>query len=174
MAPRPPLRRVRNDRVLAGVAGGFARWLGIDPVIVRVVLVVLALFGGSGLLLYLVGWLLIPEEGDPTSEAEKLIDRSRQPGSSTRTVLIVIGVVLGVILLVNLPPSGPCTASGDSVAAVRSCSARGRRGGAVAGQPPSDRYGLTTNPAAGGRGAQSAASPAGGVTQGACPRPVAP
>jgi len=107
VAPRPPLRRVRNDRVLAGVAGGFARWLGIDPVIVRVVLVVLALFGGSGLLLYLVGWLLIPEEGDATSEAEKLIDRSRQPGSATRTVLIVIGVVLGVILLVNLLSVGP-------------------------------------------------------------------
>lgn len=104
---RPPLRRLRTDRVLAGVAGGFARWLGIDPVIVRVVLVVLALFGGSGLLLYLVGWLLIPEEGDPSSEAEKLIGRARQPGSPTRTVLIVIGVVLGVILLVNLVSFGP-------------------------------------------------------------------
>ncbi len=104
---RPPLRRVRTDRVLAGVAGGFARWLGIDPVIVRVVLVVLALFGGSGLLLYLIGWLLIPEDGDPSSEAEKLIGRSRQPGSPTRTVLIVIGVVLGVILLVNLVSFGP-------------------------------------------------------------------
>ena len=50
-APRPPLRRSQSDRVLAGVAAGFARWLGIDPVIVRVVLVVLAVFGGSGLLL---------------------------------------------------------------------------------------------------------------------------
>ena len=76
-APRPPLRRSQSDRVLGGVAAGFARWLGIDPVIVRVVLVVLAVFGGSGLLLYLIGWLFIPEEGAPSSQAERFIDQSR-------------------------------------------------------------------------------------------------
>jgi phage shock protein PspC (stress-responsive transcriptional regulator) len=101
-APRPPLRRSQSDRVLGGVAAGFARWLGIDPVIVRVVLVVLAVFGGSGLLLYLIGWLFIPEEGAPSSQAEKFIDQSRQPNSTARTVLIVIGIVVGVILFANL------------------------------------------------------------------------
>jgi phage shock protein PspC (stress-responsive transcriptional regulator)/predicted membrane protein len=101
-APRPPLRRSESDRVLAGVAGGFARWLGIDPVIVRVVLVVLAVFGGSGLLLYVIGWLFIPAEGAPSSQAEKFIDESRRPNSTARTVLIVIGIVIGVILFANL------------------------------------------------------------------------
>ena len=101
-APRPPLRRSQSDRVLAGVAAGFARWLGIDPVIVRVVLVVLAVFGGSGLLLYLIGWLFIPEEGAPSSKAETFIDRSREPNSTARTVLIVVGIVIGVILFANL------------------------------------------------------------------------
>jgi phage shock protein PspC (stress-responsive transcriptional regulator) len=105
-APRPPLRRSR-DRVLAGVAGGVGRWLGIDPVIVRVVLVVLAVFGGSGLLLYLVGWLFIPDEGTTASEADRFIARGQRPGSSTRTVLIVIGVVLGTIVTVNLLSAGP-------------------------------------------------------------------
>jgi phage shock protein PspC (stress-responsive transcriptional regulator) len=101
-APRPPLRRSQSDRVLAGVAGGFARWLGIDPVIVRVVLVVLAVFGGSGLLLYLIGWLFIPDEGAAASQAEKFIDESRRPNSTARTVLIVVGIVVGVILFANL------------------------------------------------------------------------
>lgn len=101
-APRPPLRRSQSDRVIGGVAAGFARWLGIDPVIVRVVLVVLAVFGGSGLLLYLIGWLFIPEEGAPSSQAERFIDQSRQPNSTARTVLIVIGVVVGVIVFANL------------------------------------------------------------------------
>lgn len=101
-APRPPLRRSQSDRVIGGVAAGFARWLGIDPVIVRVVLVVLAVFGGSGLLLYLIGWLFIPEEGAPSSQAERFIDQSRQPNSTARTVLIVIGIVVGVILFANL------------------------------------------------------------------------
>ena len=101
-APRPPLRRSRNDKVLAGVAGGFAQWLGIDPVIVRVVLVVLAIFGGSGLILYAIGWLLIPMEGENDSEVERLMDRGRQPGSPVRVTVIVIAIVLGMILFANV------------------------------------------------------------------------
>lgn len=57
------LRRSVHDRHIAGVAGGLARHLDIDPIIVRVALVVLVFFGGAGLLLYAAGWLLVPEEG---------------------------------------------------------------------------------------------------------------
>jgi phage shock protein PspC (stress-responsive transcriptional regulator) len=106
-ATRPPLRRSRTDRVLGGVAGGFARWLGIDPVIVRVVIVVLAVFGGSGLLLYALGWLFIPDEGEPKSEAEKLLDRTREPNSTGRTVLIVAAVLVGLIVLGGIASAGP-------------------------------------------------------------------
>jgi phage shock protein PspC (stress-responsive transcriptional regulator)/energy-converting hydrogenase Eha subunit E len=101
-APRPPLRRSESDKVLAGVAGGFARWLEIDPVIVRVVLVILAVFGGSGLLLYVIGWLFIPTESAPASEAEKLLDNTRKRGSTTRTVLLVVAIVIGVIIFANI------------------------------------------------------------------------
>jgi len=101
-APRPPLRRSQSDRVIAGVAGGFGRWLGIDPVIVRVVLVVLAVFGGSGLLLYAIGWLFIPDEGSSTSSADAFFRDSRQQGSTARTVLIVVGVIVAVIIGLNL------------------------------------------------------------------------
>lgn len=101
-APRPPLRRSQSDRVIAGVAGGFGRWLGIDPVIVRVVLVVLAVFGGSGLLLYAIGWLFIPDEGSSTSSADAFFRDSRRQGSTARTVLIVIGVIVAVIIGLNL------------------------------------------------------------------------
>ncbi|MEX0428140.1 PspC domain-containing protein [Nocardioides sp. DS6] len=52
-----------EGRHIAGVAGGLARHLDIDPIIVRVGLVVLVFFGGAGLLLYAVGWLFVPEEG---------------------------------------------------------------------------------------------------------------
>jgi phage shock protein PspC (stress-responsive transcriptional regulator) len=102
LTPRPPLRRSQSDKVIAGVAGGFARWLGIDPVIVRVILVVLAVFGGSGLLLYVIGWLFIPAEGTSTSSADEFFRQSRQPGSTARTVLIVVGVVVAVIVFLNL------------------------------------------------------------------------
>ena len=57
------LRRSVTDRHIAGVAGGLARHLDVDPIIVRVTLVVAAFFGGAGLLAYLGAWILVPEEG---------------------------------------------------------------------------------------------------------------
>ena len=57
------LRRSVTDRHVAGVAGGIARHLDIDAIIVRVALVVVVFFGGAGLLLYVGAWLLVPEEG---------------------------------------------------------------------------------------------------------------
>lgn len=57
------LRRSVTDRHIAGVAGGLARHLDIDPIIVRVALVVAVFFGGAGLLAYVGAWILVPEEG---------------------------------------------------------------------------------------------------------------
>src|ERR687898_1660337 len=57
------LRRSVTDRHIAGVAGGIARHLDIDAVIVRVALVVAVFFGGAGLLAYVGAWILVPEEG---------------------------------------------------------------------------------------------------------------
>jgi phage shock protein PspC (stress-responsive transcriptional regulator) len=66
--PRPRqdldgLRRSTDDQYIAGVAGGLGRHFGIDPTIVRVLLVVLTFFGGAGVLIYGVCWLFVPEEG---------------------------------------------------------------------------------------------------------------
>jgi len=63
------LRRDQHDRVIGGVCAGLGRYLGIDPVLVRIVFVVLAVAGGSGVLAYLLAWVLIPEErpGDAAS-----------------------------------------------------------------------------------------------------------
>src|SRR5688572_6208517 len=57
------LRRSVTDRRIAGVAGGIARHLDIDAIIVRVALVVAVFFGGAGLLAYIGAWILVPEEG---------------------------------------------------------------------------------------------------------------
>ena len=68
-----PLCRPFHDRMLAGVAAGIAQYLGVDVIVVRVVLAVLALVGGAGIPIYLAGWLLIPEEGADQSIASDLI-----------------------------------------------------------------------------------------------------
>ena len=57
------LRRSRDDRMVAGVAGGLGRHFGIDPTIVRVLLIALTIVGGAGLLLYAAAWLFVPEDG---------------------------------------------------------------------------------------------------------------
>ncbi len=61
------IRRSTADAKLAGLCGGVARHWGIDPVLVRVGAVLLALSGGIGIVLYLAGWLLIPADGRQTS-----------------------------------------------------------------------------------------------------------
>jgi phage shock protein PspC (stress-responsive transcriptional regulator) len=58
-------RTILADRKLGGVCGGVARHFDIDPTLVRVIFVVLAFFGGAGLLLYVALWLLLPEDGAP-------------------------------------------------------------------------------------------------------------
>ena len=75
------LRRSGDDRMLAGMAGGIARYLGADVTLVRVIIAALALFTGIGAALYLTAWLLIPADGDDESIAAAWIarrqDRSR-------------------------------------------------------------------------------------------------
>ncbi len=68
-----PLRRPVRDRMLAGVAAGIADYLGVDPTLVRIALVVATFFGGAGIAAYLAGWLLIPEEGSDQSLAGELV-----------------------------------------------------------------------------------------------------
>jgi phage shock protein PspC (stress-responsive transcriptional regulator) len=69
---RTALRRPVQDSVLAGVAAGLARYLGVDVMIIRLAFVVLTVVGGAGIPLYLAGLLLIPEEGSEVSIAGSL------------------------------------------------------------------------------------------------------
>ena len=87
------LRRSRSDRKIAGVAGGLGRHLDIDPVILRVAFVVLAFFGGAGLLLYGAMWLIVPEDGE--DEAKVNLD------PRTRTAALLIAGVLAALALVG-------------------------------------------------------------------------
>ena len=58
-----PLRRSRRHRVVAGVCGGFADWLGWDPTLVRVLYVTVSICSAAfpGILVYLVLWVLMPQ-----------------------------------------------------------------------------------------------------------------
>ena len=62
MAQTRKLYRSRTNRKLAGVCGGLAQYFNTDPTLIRVLFVVLALLGGPGLVIYLLMWILVPEE----------------------------------------------------------------------------------------------------------------
>jgi phage shock protein C len=63
MDPSRKLYRSKTERVVAGVCGGLGQYFGVDPNVFRVLFAVLAVLGGSGLILYLLMWIIIPSEG---------------------------------------------------------------------------------------------------------------
>lgn len=118
------LFRSRSDVMIAGVCSGLARYLGIDPTLVRLFFVLLGLAGGGiGFLIYLLLWIIVPVEGsqrDVTLEetvrngSQEIADRAREMGDELRSMvnrpnpqaariigagLILIGIVF---LLQNL------------------------------------------------------------------------
>ena len=92
--------RTPDDAKIAGVCGGFGRRYGIDPVLIRVAFVIAALWGGAGVFLYALMWLLLRSPGDEVSKGEALIGRGRASGSK------ITAVVLVVVVLISAPTFG--------------------------------------------------------------------
>ena len=88
------LERSADDRVIAGVCGGIAEHFAIDATIVRVVAVVLTLFGGAGLLLYAVAWAMIPEQGHRRSYADAWL---RHPGWQPWVGIVLILIAFSIV-----------------------------------------------------------------------------
>jgi phage shock protein PspC (stress-responsive transcriptional regulator) len=57
------LYRSKTDAILGGVCSGLAKYLVIDPTLVRLAFVLVTLAGGAGVLIYIVMWIIVPEEG---------------------------------------------------------------------------------------------------------------
>jgi phage shock protein PspC (stress-responsive transcriptional regulator) len=89
-ASRP--RRPHRGRKIAGVAEGIAERYRIDPVIVRVAFVAMALCNGAGVFIYLLGWLALAQEDDEVSPVEALIGRGRSSTPIPLTVLLCLAV----------------------------------------------------------------------------------
>ena len=74
------MRRSADDKMLAGVASGIARYLDADVTIVRVIIAALALLNGAGVALYIAAWLLIPDDGqDQPLAAAWIAGRQNRP-----------------------------------------------------------------------------------------------
>jgi phage shock protein PspC (stress-responsive transcriptional regulator) len=91
------LERSRSDRMVAGVAGGLARYFDIHPAVYRVGFVVLTLLGGAGIIIYLALALVMPEEGSEDSYATAALrNRRERPWPLIGVALLAIA---GAVLL---------------------------------------------------------------------------
>lgn len=74
------LYRSHKEKMIGGVCGGIAEYFDIDPVLIRILFVVAVFAGGSGILAYIICWIIIPDQ--PYSTPVSPTTDSTQPGSS--------------------------------------------------------------------------------------------
>lgn len=91
------LQRSRSDRMVAGVAGGLARYFDIHPAVFRVGFVVLTLLGGAGILIYAVAALVMPDEGKRDSVATAAL-RNRRDRPWPLIGLGLLAVAVAILL----------------------------------------------------------------------------
>jgi len=88
------LRRDVDDGLVAGVCAGVARRLGIDPIIPRVVVAAATLAGGMGLIVYLLAWALVPEQGGRSPAWTRLAGRRETWLMLSGSTLLLLSVLL--------------------------------------------------------------------------------
>lgn len=93
-----PLRRRATDRVIGGVAAGIADYLNVDPLLIRALFVGLMIFGGTGLVLYVGAWLLIPVEARDDSIVDSTFRHLGVGPGRLITIILIIVAVLYVIV----------------------------------------------------------------------------
>lgn len=88
-----------NNRIIAGVCAGLAEYLKIETWLVRTFAILLVMPDGLGLILYIVGWIVIPEKSNKNSikESEVIVDGSNKAQLGIGLFLIL----LGIIFLIN-------------------------------------------------------------------------
>lgn len=101
------LFRSNENKVVAGVCGGIGEYFDIDPVLIRVITVVLFFLNGFGLLAYIVGWIVIPKREEFTigtqeqREAEAKLQKTEQRSGARSYLPGIILIAIGGILLVR-------------------------------------------------------------------------
>lgn len=98
---RGNLVRPQQGRYVAGVCAAIGRATNTDPTLWRVIFAVLTLAGGVSIVAYLLGWLLLPAEGDTGSPLEALLGRGRSTTSAPLAIVIGVGAVLAFLLVMS-------------------------------------------------------------------------
>ena len=81
-APAKKLTRSRTNYKIAGVCGGFADYLDLDVTLVRILWLMLAFFGGWGIIGYIIAWIVMPEEPLLRPAAVTVVTPAPQPAGN--------------------------------------------------------------------------------------------
>ncbi|MBD3382002.1 MAG: PspC domain-containing protein [candidate division Zixibacteria bacterium] len=98
------LYRSRDNSMLGGVCGGFGEYFDIDPTIIRLVFLLLVLAAGSGILVYIIAWIVVPLRPESESPGEIATDESGQPlerGDVNKYLPGLILIILGFVFLLS-------------------------------------------------------------------------
>ena len=105
MEPEEKVKRLyksRTERMIDGVCGGVAEYIGVDPVLVRIAFLILVFAGGIGVVVYIIGMILIPAGSVPVTAAGETPKPERSTDSTARIIGIGFVVLGGILLLGNL------------------------------------------------------------------------
>lgn len=144
-SPAPTTRRLvrhPDDKAIGGVCAAFGRFTDTDPVLWRVLFAALVLFGGAGLLLYALAWLLIPRADQPQSFVERHLRHADQSVSVAGVILLF----LVALVLFAAIDDGSGVVVLAVVAALAYLVARERRGGEPGTEPGGTAWQPTGEP----------------------------
>ena len=112
------ISRSRQNRILGGVASGIGKYLQVDPIIIRILFVITAFFDGIGILLYIIMWIVVPEEAlvfntpndsqssdttsSKTSKSDEINFESFSEKKNNRSVLFGLILIIGGFLLLGV------------------------------------------------------------------------
>jgi len=105
IAEHKPLVRSKSDRWLGGVCVGLGRYFDLNPAIYRIAFAVLAFAGGTGILLYVAAWLVIPEEGAADSIAAAELRKQRDHPKRLLGLAVLAAIALAVLSSIHVWPS---------------------------------------------------------------------
>lgn len=114
------LYRMRKGKVFGGVATGLGNYLDVDPIIVRIIMILITIFNGIGILIYIILWIVIPEEplenfyenfssaksdesikSEAPFEGDSISNETNNPSSSGRVIIGSVLIGLGIIFLLD-------------------------------------------------------------------------
>ncbi len=112
------LYRLRINRVAGGVAAGLAEYFNLDIILIRVLFIILTFFNGIGIILYIILWIVVPEQPieqynfsyqaktEPPAEDPEVVHKRSYLRNNGRTIAGVVLIVMGLVfLLENIIPS---------------------------------------------------------------------